>query len=176
MIKISTIISLKPCHVFRKTAGSIQISNTYCNTRHSCDIGRMQASEPLTVTTGACGSLNWSLGAIPFSFCPGVAPAWTWLRQSFYKATIVITGEVSHGWKNKDLWEVRVTLYQQSSGGSQRSWYLDVKKDPKMLEEMLKFSKGKRLVPVIVEGQNVTLGYGGTWDVWSHDRVGLTFI
>jgi glutaredoxin len=30
------------------------------------------------------------------------------------------------------------------------------------LEEMLKLSKGKRKVPVIVEGKKVTVGYGGT--------------
>jgi len=31
-----------------------------------------------------------------------------------------------------------------------------------MLTEMLKFSKGGRSVPVIVEGDKVTVGYGGT--------------
>jgi glutaredoxin len=30
------------------------------------------------------------------------------------------------------------------------------------LEEMLKFSCGERKVPVIVEGEKVTRGYGGT--------------
>lgn len=29
------------------------------------------------------------------------------------------------------------------------------------MEEMLKLSKGTRKVPVIVEGENVTIGYGG---------------
>jgi glutaredoxin len=37
-----------------------------------------------------------------------------------------------------------------------------VKKDRKRLEEMLTLSKGKRQVPVIVEGEKVTVGYGGT--------------
>ena len=54
--------------------------------------------------------------------------------------------------------------------------YLDVKKDRKILDEMLKFSKGKRMVPVIVEGQDVTIGYGGTWDVWFLDQVGQHLI
>ena len=31
-----------------------------------------------------------------------------------------------------------------------------------MLKEMLNFSKGGRSVPVIVEGDKVTVGYGGT--------------
>jgi glutaredoxin len=30
------------------------------------------------------------------------------------------------------------------------------------LEEMLKYSKGVRKVPVIVEGKKVEIGYGGT--------------
>jgi len=30
------------------------------------------------------------------------------------------------------------------------------------LEEMLQFSGGERKVPVIVEGDKVTIGYGGT--------------
>jgi len=35
-------------------------------------------------------------------------------------------------------------------------------KDKNRLEEMLSFSKGSRKVPVIVEGEKVTIGYGGT--------------
>ncbi|MCX8118083.1 MAG: UXV-star family (seleno)protein [Desulfobacterota bacterium] len=30
------------------------------------------------------------------------------------------------------------------------------------LEEMLKYSKGKRKIPVIVEGGKVTIGFGGS--------------
>jgi len=41
--------------------------------------------------------------------------------------------------------------------------YYDVKVNPAKLEEMLKHSKGAREVPVIVEGDKVTIGYGGTW-------------
>lgn len=44
--------------------------------------------------------------------------------------------------------------------------YVDVVKEPDKLEEMLKFSKGVRKVPVIVEGKKVEIGYGGTWGVW----------
>lgn len=40
--------------------------------------------------------------------------------------------------------------------------YLDVKKDPSALERMLTFSNGRRSVPVIVEGDRVTIGFGGT--------------
>jgi len=37
-----------------------------------------------------------------------------------------------------------------------------VKQDPGRLEEMLKLSGGRRVVPVIVEGGHVKVGYGGT--------------
>jgi len=39
---------------------------------------------------------------------------------------------------------------------------VNVKIDGRKLEEMLKFSGGARNVPVIVEGEKVTIGYGGT--------------
>jgi hypothetical protein len=37
-----------------------------------------------------------------------------------------------------------------------------VKRDPDKLDEMLRYSKGQRNVPVIVEGEKVTVGYGGS--------------
>jgi hypothetical protein len=37
-----------------------------------------------------------------------------------------------------------------------------VKLDNAKLDEMLEFSKGERNVPVIVEGDKVTVGYGGS--------------
>lgn len=40
--------------------------------------------------------------------------------------------------------------------------YINVKKNPGELERMLGFSKGRRAVPVIVEGDRVTIGFGGT--------------
>jgi glutaredoxin 3 len=40
--------------------------------------------------------------------------------------------------------------------------YFDVKQDPAKLEEMLKYSKGIRKVPVIVSGEKVSIGYGGS--------------
>ena len=39
---------------------------------------------------------------------------------------------------------------------------MDVVEDKNRLQEMLKFSKGKREVPVIVEGKKVHIGYGGS--------------
>jgi glutaredoxin 3 len=40
--------------------------------------------------------------------------------------------------------------------------YHNVKKSPADLERMLVYSVGVRKVPVIVEGDKVTIGYGGT--------------
>jgi glutaredoxin 3 len=40
--------------------------------------------------------------------------------------------------------------------------YHDVQKDRALLEEMLALTKGRRSVPVILEGGKVTIGYGGT--------------
>ncbi len=46
-----------------------------------------------------------------------------------------------------------------------KATYVDVANDKEKLEEMLKVSKGVRKVPVIVEGEKVEIGYGGTWGV-----------
>jgi glutaredoxin len=39
---------------------------------------------------------------------------------------------------------------------------VNVKASPENMDAMLKSSKGQREVPVIVEGDTVTIGYGGT--------------
>jgi hypothetical protein len=39
---------------------------------------------------------------------------------------------------------------------------VNVKKDRAGLDEMLRYSKGRRDVPVIVEEGRVTIGYGGS--------------
>jgi glutaredoxin 3 len=40
--------------------------------------------------------------------------------------------------------------------------YVNVKKNAAQLERMLTYSKGARRVPVIVDGDSVTIGFGGT--------------
>ena len=40
--------------------------------------------------------------------------------------------------------------------------YINVKKHPAELQRMLGFSEGRRAVPVIVENDQVTIGFGGT--------------
>ncbi|MDL1965571.1 MAG: hypothetical protein LWW90_02730 [Candidatus Desulfofervidus auxilii] len=39
---------------------------------------------------------------------------------------------------------------------------MNVLQDPEKLEEMLRHSKGKRQVPVIIEENHVTIGFGGS--------------
>ena len=44
--------------------------------------------------------------------------------------------------------------------------YINVIDDPLKLDEMLKYSNGKRKVPVILEGNKVILGYNGkSWGI-----------
>ena len=62
----------------------------------------------------------------------------------------------------KDGWPY--TTEARSAYGN-RAKYVDVKANSKNLEEMLKYSKGSREVPVIVDGDRVIIGYGGTWGV-----------
>ena len=40
--------------------------------------------------------------------------------------------------------------------------YINVKASDENMQQMLKYSKGSRKVPVIVEGEKVKIGYGGT--------------
>ena len=40
--------------------------------------------------------------------------------------------------------------------------YIDVRANRAELDRMLEFSKGHRRVPVIVEDEKVTIGFGGT--------------
>jgi len=40
--------------------------------------------------------------------------------------------------------------------------YINVRKNAAELERMLALTHGKRQVPVIVDGDKVTIGYGGT--------------
>jgi hypothetical protein len=40
--------------------------------------------------------------------------------------------------------------------------YVNVKKNPAELQRMLGYSNGRRVVPVIVDDNQVTIGFGGT--------------
>jgi len=40
--------------------------------------------------------------------------------------------------------------------------YRDVVQNPGLLDEMVKVSRGKRQVPVIIDGEKIKIGYGGS--------------
>jgi len=40
--------------------------------------------------------------------------------------------------------------------------YLDVKEDAQALAEMLRLTEGNRQVPVMVEGDKISIGFGGS--------------
>jgi glutaredoxin 3 len=64
----------------------------------------------------------------------------------------------------------KVTIYgetgcpftEKAKTSYRKAQYFDVKQDPVKLEEMLRYSKGIRRVPVIVAGGRVSIGYGGS--------------
>ena len=73
------------------------------------------------------------------------------------KENVIIYGKA--GWSYTD---------RARSAYGHNAKYFDVESDSKKLEEMLKYTKGVRNVPVIVEGSKVTVGYGGSWGVWKN--------
>ena len=55
---------------------------------------------------------------------------------------------------------------QARSAYEEKAEYIDVKKDPSKINDLLKYSGGVRKVPVVVEDGKATVGYGGSWGVW----------
>ena len=67
----------------------------------------------------------------------------------------------------KDAWPYTRAAREAFAKEGRRVDYFDVVKDAKYIDTMLKHSDGARKVPVIVEGESVTIGYdGGTWGIW----------
>ena len=67
----------------------------------------------------------------------------------------------------KDAWPYTRAAREAFAKEGRQVDYYDVKKDNEHFGTMLKHSKGERKVPVIVEGDAVTIGFdGGTWAVW----------
>ena len=71
----------------------------------------------------------------------------------------------------KDAWPYTRAAREAFAKNGRKFDYCNVIKEPDQMENMLKFSKGVRKVPVIVEGDTVTIGFEGkTWGVWSFGR------
>ena len=66
----------------------------------------------------------------------------------------------------KDAWPYTRAAREAYAKSEKEVEYFNVVSEPKQLNKMLKYSKGERQVPVIVEGGSVTIGFdGGTWGV-----------
>ncbi|MGQ0732783.1 MAG: UXX-star selenoprotein family 1 [Acidobacteriota bacterium] len=62
----------------------------------------------------------------------------------------------------KDSCPYTVAAREDHEARGIRVSYVNVKKDPSALTQMLQLTGGRRLVPVIVDGDRVTVGFGGT--------------
>ena len=66
----------------------------------------------------------------------------------------------------KDAWPYTRAAREAYAKQNKEVEYYSVVSDRDQLDTMLKYSKGKRQVPVIVDAGKVTIGFdGGTWDV-----------
>jgi len=64
----------------------------------------------------------------------------------------------------KEIWPYTRAAREAYAREGYEVIYFDVLKNPAKLEEMLKYSQGQRRVPVIVEGQDINIGFrGGSW-------------
>ena len=65
----------------------------------------------------------------------------------------------------KDIWPYTRAAREAYAKAKKDVEYFNVQADHERLQEMLGYSKGQRQVPVIVEGDKVTIGFGGTWGI-----------
>ena len=67
----------------------------------------------------------------------------------------------------KDTWPHTTAAREAYSKKGKPVDYINVKSGADQLDTMLKYSDGVRKVPVIIDGETVTIGYkGGTWAIW----------
>ena len=67
----------------------------------------------------------------------------------------------------KDAWPYTRAAREAFAREGREFDYYNVIKEPDHLDTMLQHSKGARKVPVIVEGEKVTIGFEGkTWGLW----------
>ena len=67
----------------------------------------------------------------------------------------------------KDAWPYTRAAREAYAREGRQFDYYNVIKEPDHLDTMLQHSKGARKVPVIVEGEKVTIGFEGkTWGLW----------
>jgi glutaredoxin len=67
----------------------------------------------------------------------------------------------------KDAWPYTRAAREAFAREGRQFDYYNVIKEPDRLDTMLQYTKGARKVPVIVEGEKVTIGFEGkTWGLW----------
>ena len=65
-------------------------------------------------------------------------------------------------WNIYATWSAVAIIHHVTIENNSDIEYKNVKVNSAALDEMLVHSKGKRVVPVIVDGSNVIIGFGGT--------------
>jgi len=63
----------------------------------------------------------------------------------------------------KDTWPYTTAAREDYAKRNIEVDYVNVKEDADGLRRMLEYTGGRRDVPVIVENDTVTTGFGGTW-------------
>jgi len=63
----------------------------------------------------------------------------------------------------KDTWPYTSAAREEYAQKGYKVDYRNVLSSEENMELMLKYSKGNRNVPVIILGENIKIGYGGTW-------------
>jgi len=63
----------------------------------------------------------------------------------------------------KDTWPYTLAAREDHVRRRVEFEYVNVKKDRASLDRMLAVTRGRRDVPVILDGDEVTIGFGGTW-------------
>ena len=66
----------------------------------------------------------------------------------------------------KDAWPYTRAAREAFAKEGRQVAYYNVVKEPKHLDTMLQHARGARKIPVIVEGEAITIGFdGGTWGI-----------
>ena len=77
----------------------------------------------------------------------------------------------------KDTWPYTIRAREAYAKKGAEVKYVNVKADAKNMEAMLEYSDGIRKVPVIVEHDNIIIGFnGGTWRVWVVGCMSIRFL
>ena len=67
----------------------------------------------------------------------------------------------------KNGWPFTIAAREAYAKKNKDLEYIDVLSDPDKLSSMMKYSNGMRKVPIIVEGDKVSIGFNGrSWGVW----------